>query len=479
MLSILQFADDTVFFCEDSYTNVVTLKFILRGYELASGLKINFHKSKLTGINVQRSNLDCYTKTLNCNQMGISFKYLGLEVGGNPRKKKFWEPVLNKLKTRLNIWKRRFLSMAGRICLIKSILTSVPLYYLSLFRAPVMVCRSITRIQRRFLWGWGKEKETISWVSWKVVCKSREEGGLGLRVVHNFNLALLAKWRWRLLADEKGRWKDLLASKYGSSLNVLHSLVKFQSLWWRDLFKACGEDGGDGWFSKEIGWKLGCGDKVKFWEDIWTGNSSLKSLYPRLFSLSLDQGQKVEEAGVWTNSVWQWCLRWRRSIYVWESELEAEMMTHLSSIKLSREQKDIQVWGNDVGNGFSVNSAYDCLKKQGRGPHSEVFKYLWKAKAFPSVVTTAWRILMNSVPTRECMSRRGVVLNNALCALCQNNVESCQHLFLECKHAMSVWIMCLRWVGIIFIQHNDVKTHFENFHLFQISNKQNMVWKGV
>jgi len=89
-LCILQFADDTMFFCEDSYTNVVvTLKAILRGFELASGLKINFHKSKLTGINAQRNNLACYAKTLNCAQMGIPFKYLGLEVGGNLRKRKF------------------------------------------------------------------------------------------------------------------------------------------------------------------------------------------------------------------------------------------------------------------------------------------------------------------------------------------------------------------------------------------------------
>ena len=245
------------------------------------------------------------------------------------------------------------------------------------------------------------------------------------------------------------------------------------------MFKDCGEDKGDDWFSKEIGWKLGCRDKVKFWEDIWTGNSNLKTMYTRLFSLSLNQGQKVEEAGVWTDSVWQWCLRWRRPRFVWEFELEEEMKIHLSSIMLSREQKDVQVWGNDVGKEFSVSSAYDCLTKQGRGSHSEVYINLWKAKAFPSVVTTTWRILTNSVPTRECLSRRWVMLNNALCALCQNIVESCQHLFLECKHAMSVWFMCLRWVGILFVQHNDVKTHFVNFHLFQISNKQNLVWKGV
>jgi len=60
---ILQFADDTIFLCEDSFNNVVTLKAILRGFELASGLKINFHKSMFAGINVQSSDVACYTKT--------------------------------------------------------------------------------------------------------------------------------------------------------------------------------------------------------------------------------------------------------------------------------------------------------------------------------------------------------------------------------------------------------------------------------
>jgi len=90
--------------------------------------------------------------------MGVPFKYLELEVGGNPRKRKFWELVLSKLKDRLNIWNGRFLSMAGRICLIKSVITVVPLFYLSLFKAPNCVYSSIIRLQRRFLWGWGKRE---------------------------------------------------------------------------------------------------------------------------------------------------------------------------------------------------------------------------------------------------------------------------------------------------------------------------------
>ena len=47
---------------------------------------------------------------------------------------------------------------------------------------------------------------------------------------------------------------------------------------------------------------------MKFWEDVWIGNSNLKTLYPRLFSLSLNQGLKVSEVGEWVDAVWRWNL---------------------------------------------------------------------------------------------------------------------------------------------------------------------------
>ena len=157
-VSFLQFADDTLFFCEESRSNVIIMKIILRGFELASGLKINFHKSKLASTNVQNQNLVSYSKILNCAQMCHPFKYLGLEVGGNPWKKSFWKPVLNKLNARLSMWKGRLLSLAGRTCVIKSILTAIPLFYLSVFKAPKSVYKSIISIQRKFLWGRERRK---------------------------------------------------------------------------------------------------------------------------------------------------------------------------------------------------------------------------------------------------------------------------------------------------------------------------------
>jgi len=89
---VLQFADDTIFLCEESFSNIFIVKAILRCYELASGLKITFHKSKLAGINVARESLDWYLKSLHCTPMRVSFKYLGLEIGNTLGRSSFGSP---------------------------------------------------------------------------------------------------------------------------------------------------------------------------------------------------------------------------------------------------------------------------------------------------------------------------------------------------------------------------------------------------
>jgi len=148
---VLQFVDDTLFLCDANFVNVVSIKDILRCYELASELKINFQKSKLAGLNVERNFLACYAKALNYTQRKVPFKYVGLEVGGNPRKRQFLEPILHKISKRLSAWWGRFLSMVGRIFLIKSVFNVFPLFYMSFFKIPEAVCKSIINIQRRFL----------------------------------------------------------------------------------------------------------------------------------------------------------------------------------------------------------------------------------------------------------------------------------------------------------------------------------------
>ena len=71
------------------------------------------------------------------------FLYLGLPIGGDPRKLKFWQPLIDRIKSRLSGWKSRNLSLGGRLVLLKSVLSSLPVYFLSFFKAPAGIISSI------------------------------------------------------------------------------------------------------------------------------------------------------------------------------------------------------------------------------------------------------------------------------------------------------------------------------------------------
>nr|KYP63731.1 hypothetical protein KK1_018313 [Cajanus cajan] len=76
---------------------------------------------------------------LNCKIMDIPFKYLGLPIGDNPRRQAMWKPIILKFEKKLALWKNKLLSLAGRVCLINFVLSSLPLFYISFFKIPKKV----------------------------------------------------------------------------------------------------------------------------------------------------------------------------------------------------------------------------------------------------------------------------------------------------------------------------------------------------
>jgi len=169
-----------------------------------------------------------------------------MTIGGNSRRFEFWNPIVLKIRSRLSRWKGRMLSMTGQICLIKSVISTLPLFYFSFFKAPATVCNQIRRIQTKFLWGWGSEGRKIAWVKWKLVCSPVAVGGLDIKDIGCFNDALLAKWSWRYTTLEVGLWRDILEARYGTWRNM--NVTRKQSLWWKDLCKISGRGTQGNWF---------------------------------------------------------------------------------------------------------------------------------------------------------------------------------------------------------------------------------------
>ena len=99
-----------------------------------------------------------------------------------------------RLRKRLALWKRQYISKGGRLTLIKSTLFNMSTYLMSLFCLPRRVKLRLEKIQHKFLWGGGNLERKLHLVNWETVCLCKEKGGLGIRNLSKFNRALLRKW---------------------------------------------------------------------------------------------------------------------------------------------------------------------------------------------------------------------------------------------------------------------------------------------
>lgn len=111
----LQYADDTIMVGAASWENLWSMKAIFRCFELIFGLKANFQKSSIFGLNVDHCFLMAAADFLHCRIDSLPFVYLGLPVGANPRRAETWRPIIDKVKRRLSSWKGKFLSFGGRV----------------------------------------------------------------------------------------------------------------------------------------------------------------------------------------------------------------------------------------------------------------------------------------------------------------------------------------------------------------------------
>jgi hypothetical protein len=460
-VSLLQYADDTLCIGEANVDNLWTLKAILRGFELISGLKVNFWKSCLIGVNVAEDFMTMATDFLNCRRGAIPFKYLGLPVGANPRKFSTWEPMLDVMRGRLGSWGNKYLSLGGRIVMINAVLNAIPVFFLSYMKMPIKVWKEAVKIQRTFLWGGLSKRNKTCWVKWDDICKPKREAGLGIRDLRLMNLSLLAKWRWKLLSHEKEVWKDVIMAKYGAVYVGAGDIGELQvarsaSIWWRDI---CLLDKNTNWFAEALEKRVRNGIHTLFWSDRWIGNISLKQRFPRIFSISNQQVATVSSLGSWVDGVWLWDFTWCRNFFDWEIPLYQEFLVLLNNF-VPEEGDDIWVWKDDRDRdaGFTVRNCYYMLfgkfrERRGLDRTSEiVFSRIWKGGVPSKVCAFSWQMLLNRIQTKVNLCRRRIIQQqDTLCVLCGAVEESTTHLFLHCQKSALVWYAVMKWLGFVVI----------------------------
>ncbi|CAJ2645291.1 unnamed protein product [Trifolium pratense] len=400
---------------EGSWENLWTIKTVLRGFELVSGLKINFTKSKLYALNVDDRFLAAGSAFLSCRSDVIPFKFLGIPVGANPRRRETWRPVVEAMSKRLSSWCGRHLSYGGRITLINSVLASLPLYFFSFFKAPVCVLKQLVRIQRNFLWGGGLEDKKLCWVKWEQICMPRDQGGLGVKNLELFNLALLSKWKWRCVNESDAVWTDVLRFRYGhlpsKFLNEeLYSCGAKDSIWWRDLVNV-GDSFLPGWFKSNVSCIVGNGKNINFWKNKWFGNNSFSELFPTLFSKdACSEAMIADRLNNSTDEItWSW--DWRVPLSLQEEQELFSLKELLRGFSLKPDCCDKWRWMSESDGLFTVKSCYKMLLQDDNcdaisAESLVAIRKLWKNDLPSKVGVFGWRLLLEKLPTRVALAHR-------------------------------------------------------------------------
>ncbi|GAU41975.1 hypothetical protein TSUD_306810 [Trifolium subterraneum] len=388
---------------------------------------------------------------LHCKLGHIPFMYLGLPIGGNAKRQSFWSSLVDKIRCKLSLWKSRHLSMGGRLVLLKSVLSSIPVYFLSFFKAPTGTISLLESIFKAFLWGGSEESRKINWIKWDKICLDKEHEGLGVRRVKEFNISLLGKWCWRLLQEPESLWVQVLAAKYGMKDGQVDLGGIRASNWWNNINSIrFGTEGGAGsWFVDNVVKRLGDGEKTLFWKDKWVDGISLKSQFGRLFDLSLDREVTVADMcrRGWEVGGNGW--RWRRRLFAWEEQLWGDCYTIVANVVLQVASPDVWEWIPDYSTGYSVGGAYHLLTRMYARETSSLNDIVWN-KLVPSTVSTfAWRFVNDRLPTKFNLFTRGCLHNDSLfCSAGCDAIEDIHHLFLNCPVFGAVWRAIILWLGI-------------------------------
>ena len=225
---------------------------------------------------------DFYTDLFGCNTGEYPFRYLGIPMHHRQLLNSEWHKVEERFEKKLSCWKAKYLSYGGRLVLLNSVLSSLPMFMMSFFEIPKGVLKNLDHFRSRFFLQGSSDKHKYRLAKWDILCRPKEQGGLGILDLQLQNKSLLAKWLVKLLNTE-GLWQTLLTNKYLRTKFLTQVSAKpYDSHFWGGLMKIKDEVFSNGSFV------IKDGSQTHFWDDTWVGVLPFKVRYPSLYNIVRD-----------------------------------------------------------------------------------------------------------------------------------------------------------------------------------------------
>ena len=428
VISHLLYADDTLLFCGADKDQLKYLSWILIWFKALSGLRINLNKSEILPVG-SVDNVQELAVELGCGIGYLPSSYLSLPLGANHKALGVWDTVEDRFRKRLASWKSQYISKGGRLTLIQSTLSRLPIYCLSLFRMPVSICYRLEKIQRKFLWSGGSLVKKTHLVNWKTICTKKKKEGLGLRRFSILNKALMCKWCWCFANERDSLWRKVISSKFGEDYGVGVLVISMGV-----LGLVCGRKSEKKWpqLIQNTSLSLGNGRRISFWKDVWCGEEALSLMFPNLFRFTAQKNARVADLWDWDSGDGGWNPIFLRPFNDWEMEKVDSLLQVLYRKQIRPLMEDKILFKGSRNDAFSVKSMYrvlDCSPQV-----AFPYRSIWNPVIPPRMSFFAWEASWGKVLTLDQLKRRGRALANR-CFLCEEDEEDINHLLLHCKKA--------------------------------------------
>ena len=336
-LTHLCFANDLMVFVEGSKAFIEGALAVFDEFAVWSGLKISIEKSTIYMAGVSAEEKSRILTNFPLAEGTLHVRYLGLPLMTQGMKKQDYQPLVEKIRCRINTWTSRFLSYAGRLQLIKVVIMSIVNFWSAAFRLPSQCVKEVEHLCSAFLWTGPTLRTTAAKVSSRDVCREKAEGGLGIRVLKEVNIVCGLKLIWRLLVG-KSLWSKWIKANLLKQRSLWEVNIKIQtgSWMWRKMLKL--REIAKSFYRKEIGNER----HTSFWFEKWSDRGVIYDLLGTRGFLDMGIHREATVEEVFFSS-----RRRRRHRLEILNDIEVELSNMRET--LSDEMEDVSLWRRESG----------------------------------------------------------------------------------------------------------------------------------
>ena len=455
-----QYADD-LFLLQDGTKNSLEYTFrVLYRFSVCSGLSVNVDKSHAIWLGTKANSNDTVSNRVRLKWVN-NFTLLGIKFHTDLKNmiSVNYRNALSKIENVFRMYKNRYLSLLGRITVIKSLAQPILTHFLQVLPSPSSkVVDELRHIMRVFLWKGGKPR-----LASKNLANTYEEGGLKLTDIQTFDDAIKISWIKRLVCTDGG-WQSLFTECLYQDKKLiwdidemsLNKVIKdTKNPFWRDVFKA--------WKKLYYEDKNRDCRKYPIWNSFFVTNPNLLT-WKKIF---------LERNVVYINDLLQnngGFLSWKA--FKDKYNININFLDFYSLLNSIPEGWRKQVKGKDrlvnvenctlnciLGKKKVCAYVYSQLIRRLCNECSNVRREKWEKVLGNQLEDSEWRKAFTSLFQATVCSKlrsfqyeivqRTLVTNKFLylcrkldsdkCTLCKRGSETIEHLFWECKVAKKLW----------------------------------------